>query len=90
MSNAFLNARNKKLEFKIKNTTSFILSSVAGLCTTLCDPMDCSTPGFPDYHQLLVPAQAHVHQVSEAIQPFHPLSSPSPVFNLSQHQGLLQ
>ena len=81
---------NEKLEFKIKNTTSFILSSVTELCPILCDPMDCSMPGFPEYHQLLVPAQIHVHQVSEAIKPFHPLSSPSSVFSLSQHQGLFQ
>ena len=53
--------------------------------------MDCSTPGFPVYHQLLELAQTHVHWVSDAIQPSHPLSSPSPpAFNLSQHQGLFQ
>ena len=53
--------------------------------------MDCSTPGFPVYHQLLEPAQTHVHWVGDAIQPSHPLSSPSPpAFNLSQHQGLFQ
>ena len=52
--------------------------------------MDCSTPGFPVCHQLLELAQTHVHQVSDAIQPFHPLSSPSPAFNLSQHQDLFQ
>ena len=51
--------------------------------------MDCSTPGFPDHHQLLELDQTRVHRVSDAIQPFHPLSSPSPpAFNLSQHQGL--
>ena len=66
-------------------------SSVAQLCPTLCDPMDCSTPGFPVHHQLPELAQTHVHQVGDAIQPFHPLSSPSlPAFNLSQHQGLFQ
>ena len=59
------------------------------LSLTLCDPMDCSTPGFPAHHQLPKLAQTHVHQVSDAIQPSHPLSSPSaPVFNLSQLQGL--
>ena len=63
-------------------------SSVAELCPTLCNPMDCSTPDFPVHHQLLELAQTHVHQVGDAIQPSHPLSSPSPVFNLSQHQGL--
>ena len=59
-------------------------SSVTHLCPTLCDPMDCSTPGFPIYHQLPGPAQTHVHWVGDAIQPSHPLSSPSPpAFNLS-------
>ena len=52
--------------------------------------MDCNTPGFPVYHQLLELAQTHVHQVSDAIQPFLPLSSLSPAFNVSQHQGLFQ
>ena len=66
------------------------LSSVAQLCPTLCDPMDCSTPGFPVHHQLLEVAQIHVHQVSDAIQPSI-LSSRSPTaLNLSQHQGLFQ
>ena len=51
-------------------------NSVAQSCLTLCDPMDCSTPGLPVHHQLL--AQTHVHQVGDAIQPSHPLSSPSP------------
>ena len=55
----------------------------------LCDPMDCSTPVSPVSHQLQELAQTHVCQVSDAIQPSHPLSSPSPpTFNLSQHQGL--
>ena len=67
-----------------------IVSSVAQSCPTLCDPMDCSTPGFPGYHKLPEPTQTHVHRISDAIQPSHPLSSPSPVFNLSQHQGLFQ
>ena len=69
---------------------SVLLSSVAQSCLTLCDPTDCSMPGFPVYHQLLELVQTHVHLVSDAIQPSHPLSSPSPVFNLSQHQGLFQ
>ena len=64
--------------------------SVAKLCLTLSDPMDCSTPGFPVLHYLPEFAQTHVHWVSDAIQPSHPLSSPSPAFNLSQHQGLFQ
>ena len=64
--------------------------SIAQSCPTLCDPMDCTTPGFPIHHQLLEPIQTHVHQVSDAIQPSHLLSSPSPTFNLSHHQGLFQ
>ena len=64
-------------------------SSVTQSCSTLCDPMDCSTRGFPVHHQLLELAQTHVHRVSNAIQSSHPLSSPSlPAFNLSEHQGL--
>ena len=54
------------------------------------DPMDCSTPGFPVLHSLPEFAQIHVHWVGDAIQPSHPLSSPSPALNLSQHQGLCQ
>ena len=66
-------------------------SSVAQLCPTLYDPLDCSTPSFPVHHQLPELAQTHVHQVGVAIQPSHPLSSPSPpAFNLAQHQGLRQ
>ena len=64
-------------------------SSVAQLYLTLCDPMDCSTPGLPVHHQLLELTQTHVHWVSDAIQWSHLLSSPSsPTFNLSQPQGL--
>ena len=66
-------------------------SSATQSCPTLCDSMDCSTSGFPVYHQLLQPNQAHVHRVSDAIQPSQPLSSPSiPAFKLSQHKGLFQ
>ena len=66
-------------------------SSVAQLGPTLCDPMDCSTPGLPVHHQLLEFTQTHVHWVGDAIQPSHPLSSPyPPTFNLSQHQGLFK
>ena len=57
-------------------------SSIAQSCLTLCDPMDCSTPGLPVHHQLPELTQTHVHRVSDAIQPSHPLSSPSPAFNL--------
>ena len=71
--------------------TSVQFSSVTQSRPTLCDPMDCSTPGLPVHHQLLVFTQTHVHQVSDAIQPSHPLSSPSPTApKLSQHQGLFQ
>ena len=71
--------------------SSVQFSSVAQLCLTLCDPMDCSTPGFPVHHQLTELAQTHVHYIGDAIQSSHPLSSPSPpTFNLSQDQGLFQ
>ena len=64
--------------------------SAAQACPTLCDPMDCSTPGFPVLHCLPEFAQTHVHWVSDASNP-HPLTPPSPpALNLSQHQGLLQ
>ena len=67
------------------------LSSVTQSCPTLCDPMNHSTPGLPVHHQLPEFTQTHVHRVSDAIQPSHPLSSPSPpVPNPSQHQRLLQ
>ena len=71
-----------------KNSPAF--SSVQSLShVTLCNPMHCSTPGFPVHHQLPELAQTHVHRVGDAIQPSHPLLSPSsPAFNLSQHQGL--
>ena len=66
-------------------------SSVAQLCLTPCNPMDCSTPGFPVHHQRLKLAQTQVHRVSDTIQSSHPLSSPSPLtFYLSQRQGLFQ
>ena len=65
--------------------------SVTQSSHTFCNPMDCSMTGFPVHHQLLKLAQTHVHRVGDAIQPSHPLSSPSPpAFNLSQHQGLFQ
>ena len=72
------------------NWLKFIqFSSVAQSCRTLCDPVDCSTPGLPVHHQLPKLAQTHVHQIGDVIQPSHPLSSHSlPPFNLSQHQGL--
>ena len=65
--------------------------SAAKSCSTLCDPMKCSTPGFSILHRILMFAQIHVHWVSDAIQLSHPVSSPSsPALNLSQHQGLFQ
>ena len=70
---------------------SFQSSSVTQSCPTLCDPMDCSTPSLPVHHQLLEFTQIHVHWVSDAIQPSHPLLSPTPpAFNLSQHQDLFK
>ena len=66
-------------------------SSVAQSCPTLCNPMNCSTPGLPVHDQLPESTQTHVYWVSDAIQPFHPLSSPSaPALNPSQHQGLFK
>ena len=70
-------------------TSSVQLSSVVQLCPTLCNPMNCSTPGLPVHHQLPESTQIHVHWVDDAIQPSHPLLSPSPpALNLSQQQGL--
>ena len=72
-------------------TTCFGFSSVAQSCPTLCDSVNRSVPGLPVHHQLPESTQTHVHRVSDAIQPSHPLSSPSPpAFNLSQHQGLFK
>ena len=82
-------------EMQIKITMRYHLtpvriSSVAQSCPALCDPMDCNTPGFPVHLQLPELAQTHVHRVGDAIQSSHPMLSPSPAFNLSQHQGLSQ
>ena len=67
------------------------IRSVAQSCLTLCDPMNRSMPSLPVHHQLLEFTQTHVHRVSDAIQPSHPLSSPSPLVpNPSQHQSLFQ
>ena len=71
--------------------THMVFSSVAQSCLTLCDPKDCSTPGFPVHRELPELVQTHGHQVGGAIQQSHPLSSPSPTaLSLSQHQGLFQ
>ena len=76
---------------KTKTTESVQFSSVAQSCPTLCDPMNRSTPGLPVHHQLPEFTQTHIHRVSDAIQPSHPLSSPSPPApNPSQHQSLFQ
>ena len=73
------------------NLSSVQFFSVAQSCLTLCDPMNCSTPGFPVHHQLPELAQTHVHWVGDANKPSHPLSSPSPPApNPSQHQGLFK
>ena len=64
--------------------------SVAQSCPTLCDPMNRNTPGLPVHHQLLELTQTHVHRVSDAIQPSHPLLSPSPAPNPFQHHSLFQ
>ena len=71
---------------RLAHSSIQLLSSVQ-----LCDPIDYSIPGFPVHHQLPEPTQTHVHHTSDAIQPSHPLSSPSPpAFSLSQYQGLFQ
>ena len=81
-------------QFRYLSTTfipRIFFSSVSQSCLILCDFMDCSKPGFPVHHQLPELTQTHVHWVSDAIQPPHPLSSPSPpALNLSQHQGLFK
>ena len=76
---------------EIHEEDSVQFSAVAQSCPTLCDPMNSSTPGLPVHHQLPEFTQTHVHRVCDAIQPSHPLSSPSPPApNPSQHQSLLQ
>ena len=78
-------------QVRAKTFSSVQFSSVVQLCPTLCDPMNCSTPGLPVHHQLLEFTQTHVYRVGDAIQPSHPLSSPSPPApNPSQHQSLFQ
>ena len=78
-------------ESQLPKVLSFFSSVQSQSCPTLCDPMNRSTPGLPVHHQLLEFTQTHIHRVSDAIQPSHPLSSPSPPApNLSQHQGLFK
>ena len=84
-----------QMEINVKGdiwiTYSVQLSSVAQSCLTLCDPINRSTPGLPVHHHLPEFIQTHVYRVHDAIQPFHPLSSPSPPApNPSQHQSLFQ
>ena len=77
--------------FTLIRISSVQFSSFTQLCPTLCDPMNCSTPGLPVHHQLPEFTQTHVHRVSDAIQPSHPLSFPSPPApNPSQHQNLFR
>ena len=78
------------LLYVLKYKELLLFCSFAQLCLTLGHPIDRSTSGLPVLHQLLEFTQTHVNWVSDAIQPSHPLLSPSPVFNLSQHQGLSQ
>ena len=92
-----ISKQNMKIIYKIKGHNNMEFSSVAQSCPALCNPMDCSTPGFPVHHQLPELAQTHApssHHLmasSDAFQPSRLLSSPSPpAFNLCQHQDLFQ
>ena len=86
---SFSPLKKKKSWNSLRSSVQF--SSVAQSCPTLCDPMNCSTPGLPVHQQLPEFTQTHVHRVGDAIQPSHLLSSPSPLApNPSQHQGLFQ
>ena len=81
--------KDVSIAFIHEEIASVQFSSAAQLCPTLCDPMNCSTPGLPVHHQLPEFTQIRVHRVSDAIQPSHPLSSPSPPApNPSQRQSL--
>ena len=83
-----MNWKKKKRFRQMKTKVWF--SSVTQLCLTLFNPMDYKTPGFPVHRQLEEPTQTHILWVGDAIRPSHPLSSPPPALNLSQHQGLFQ
>ena len=90
-SNGEKNIKHTDSIVGIGNISSVQFSSVSQSCLTLCDPMDCSTPGFSVHHQLPELPQTHVHRVSDATQPSHSLSSLSPpAFNLAQHQSVFQ
>ena len=83
--------RTRWLHRRILSTISIQFSSVAPSCLTLCDPVDHSMPDLPVHHQLPEFTETHIHRVSDAIPPSHPLSSPSPpALNPSQHQSLFQ
>ena len=87
----YLSWCNGRMELYLQLRKSDQIRSVAQLCPTLCDPMNCSTPGLPVHHQLPEFTETHIPRVSDAIQPSHPLSSPSPPApNPSQHQSLFQ
>ena len=89
LQNNELEAREQKVLVNFLESDQ--IRSVAQLCLTLCDPMNHSTPGLPVHHQCREFTQTHVHRVSDAIQPSHPLASPSPPApNPSQHQSLFQ
>ena len=91
MTRSFNSSVSLKLTGPGTNPADSGFSSVQLSRVRLCDPMDYSTPGFPVHHQLLELTQTHVHQVGDANQCSHPLSSPSlPALNLSQRQGLFQ
>ena len=79
-----------KYKTLLHNEECQLVSSLAQSCLTHCAPMDCSRPGLPVHRWLLEFTPTHVHWVGDAIQPSHPLSSPSPTFSLSQHQGLFK
>ena len=92
MFSLFYSGKAKPFVLNLRLNAFFCFSSVQSLShiQLFCDPMDCSMPS-PVHHQLLVLTQTHVHQVSDAIQPSHPLLSPSPpAFSLPQYQGLFQ
>ena len=85
------NRKQKKVGVAILISDNQSVSSVAQLCPTHCNPMNCSTPGLPVAHQLPEFTQTQIHRVGDGIQPPHPLSSPfPPAPNPSQHQGLFQ
>ena len=92
LSNQDRCAKEKTMTSSVNSLLKAVqFSSVAQSCPTLCDPMNRSMPGLPVHHQLQEFTQTHIHRVSDAIQPSHPLSSPSPTApNPSQHQSLFQ